>query len=147
MSALMRRSPFFSNDPFEEFEKIFGEMNRLPSTSHTVSPSIDMYEEDGNVIVEMPLAGVEPDKVDISIKDDTLHIKGKMERRSEVEDKDYYRHEIRRGFFQRAVPLPTSVVPEETRAMSENGMLKVALPKRTETEPEGGVKVEIERNE
>jgi len=128
MSALMRRSPFFSNDPFEEFEKLFSEMNRKPSTSHTVSPSVDMYEEDGDVIVEMPLAGVSPDKVDIAIKDDTLHIKGKMERKTEVEDKDYYRREIRHGFFQRVVPLPTSVVPEETRAMSENGMLKVALP-------------------
>ncbi|MBU1007546.1 Hsp20/alpha crystallin family protein [Candidatus Dependentiae bacterium] len=53
------------------------------------------------------------------------------ETESEVEDKDYYRKEIRSGSFERTIPLPTTVQSEKTMATYGNGVLKIALPKKS----------------
>ena len=43
------------------------------------------------------LGGIDSEKVNISIENNVLSIKGESEKKSEVEDKNYYRKEIRRG--------------------------------------------------
>ena len=94
-----------------------------------------MYEEKNNVIVETQLAGIDPDKVSISIENDVLCVKGESEKKSEVEDKNYYRKEIRRGSFYRSIPLPTHVDGDNASAVAEDGVLKISIPKATEVKP------------
>lgn len=104
-------------------------------------PAVDMYEEDNNVVVEAQLAGVEPKDVDLSIDNDVLTLKGKSEKTNEVDEKNYYRKEIVKGSFYRNVPLPASVKGEEAKAVAEDGVLKVIIPK---TEEKRSSKIEIE---
>lgn len=99
------------------------------------TPAIDMYEDKNNVIVETQLAGIDPDKVDISIENDVLSVKGESEKKSEVEDKNYYRKEIRHGSFYRSVPLPTHVLGDQATATAEDGVLKISIPKAPESKP------------
>jgi HSP20 family protein len=94
-----------------------------------------MYEDKENVIIETQLAGVDPDKVDISIENDVLTIKGESEKKSEIEDKNYYRKEIRRGSFYRSIQLPTRVQGDKAEANATDGVLKITVPKATETKP------------
>jgi len=61
-----------------------------------------------------------------------LIIQGKSEKKSEVEEKNYYRQEVRRGSFCRSVALPTHVVGDKANADYENGMLKITIPKAPE---------------
>lgn len=122
--SLIRWSPIFPSDPFEDFEHFVNQKNFLPSA--------DIYQTKDLVIVEIPLAGVDPKKVDISLEDDVLIVKGETEKKSEIEDQDYFRKEIRRGSFHRSIPLPVSVVAEETHAALENGLLKISIPKAGE---------------
>ena len=122
--SLIRWSPFFAQDPFEDFDKLLATSNFLPAA--------DIYQTEDAVMVEMPLAGIDPQKVDISIEDDMLIVKGEMHQKSEVEDQDYFRREIRRGSFHRSFPLPVSVIGEEAHAASENGLLKISIPKAGE---------------
>jgi len=98
-------------------------------------PAIDIYEDKNNVIVETQLAGVDPDKVDISIENDVLSIKGESVKRSEVEEKNYYRKEIRTGSFYRSVPLPAHVMGEKASAIAEDGVLKISIPKARGVKP------------
>jgi len=132
--ALTKWSPFF--DPFEDMEKVFSDlMPAVRGNRAGFVPAVDMYEDKNNVIVETQLAGIDPDKVDISIENDVLCIKGREEKKSEVEDKNYYRKEIRRGSFYRSVPLPTHVMGEKAQAVAEDGVLKISIPKAPEIKP------------
>lgn len=99
------------------------------------TPAVDMYEDKDNVIVETQLAGIDPEKVDIAIENDVLTIKGESEKKSEVEDKNYYRKEIRRGNFYRSIPLPTKVEGDQASAIVEDGILKISVPKAAAVKP------------
>ena len=133
MSPLIKWTPFL--EPFEDMEKMFGEF--MPTTTRQAGfvPAVDMYEDKENVIVETQLAGIDPEKVDISIENDVLTIKGESEKKSEVEDKNYYRKEIRRGSFYRSIPLPTHVIGDKASAVAEGGVLKISIPKAQEAKP------------
>jgi HSP20 family protein len=99
------------------------------------SPAIDIYQDKDNVIVETPLAGVDPEKVDISIENDVLTVSGRTEEKKEVKREDYYRKEVREGSFSRSVILPMSVKANEASAESVKGMLKITIPKAEEAKP------------
>ncbi len=99
------------------------------------TPAVDMYEDKDNIIVETQLGGIDPEKVDISIENNVLTIKGESEKKSEVEEKNYYRKEIRRGSFYRSIPLPTKVDGDQAAAVSEGGILKITVPKAAELKP------------
>jgi HSP20 family protein len=132
--SLIKWTPFL--DPFEDMDKFFSES--LPAMRQGRSgfvPAVDMYEDNDNVIVETQLAGIDPEKVDISIENDTLTIKGEGEKTSEVEEKNYYRKEIRRGSFYRSIPLPTHVLGDKAAAVAEGGVLKITIPKAPESKP------------
>lgn len=107
-------------------------------------PAIDMYEDKDNVIVETELAGIEPENVTVSIENDILTIKGSAEKKSEVEDKNYYRKEIRRGSFYRSIPLPTHVIGDKASASAEDGVLKISIPKAAESKPKN-IKIETKK--
>lgn len=133
MSNIIKWSPFF--DGFEDANRMFNEM--LPAVvrrdgSAGFVPAIDMYEDNENLIVETQLAGTDPDKVAIAIENDILTIKGESEKKSEVEDKNYYRKEIRRGSFFRSIQLPTHVNGDKASAVTADGILKISIPKRNE---------------
>lgn len=93
-------------------------------------PAIDVYEKEGNVLVEMHVPGINPNNVDISVEGDKLRVSGAREENKEAQDQDYYQKEIRRGEFERIITLPHQVIPEETKAEFKDGILKILLPKK-----------------
>lgn len=139
-------SPFFDQQPFEAMEKFFDEVrggNAL-SASHGANgliPPVDMYETDTAVVVEMPMPGIDAKKLDISIENGILSVKGTHERKTEIDEKNYYRKEVRYGSVFRQIPLPAKVLANKTEALYENGVLKLTIPKTGEES--GAVKVQI----
>ena len=145
MANLTRRNPFL--EPFEDMDRMFSDF--LPALrgrgrderEFSFMPAIDMYEEENNVIVETQLPGVDSKDVDLSVEDNVLTLKGKSEKKNEVDEKDYYKKEIMKGSFYRSIPLPASVKGEEAKAVAEDGVLKVTIPKAEEKKSS---KIEIE---
>ena len=132
-------------DPFEDMDKIFNDFSPVTGAKKSsFVPAIDMYEEEDNVIVETELAGIDTEKVSISIENDILCIKGEGEKKSEVEDKNYYRKEIRRGNFYRSVQLPAHVDGDRASALAEDGVLKISIPKAQEEKPKT-IKIETKK--
>lgn len=105
-------------------------------------PAIDVYQTKDDITVETPLPGVDPEDVSISIENDVLTIEGKSEKKSEVDEKDYFRKEVRLGSFHRAVALPVAVNGDEAKASYENGVLKIVIPKEERAKPKS-IKVEV----
>ena len=134
--SLIKWTPFLEPSVGDEFEKFFD----WPTANF--SPAVDIYQDDNQVMVETPMAGINPEKVDITVENNILTIKGESEKKSEVEDKDYYRKEIRRGSFYRLVQLPAQVVGEKASAEYKNGILKITLPKAPAAKTKS-IKVEV----
>jgi HSP20 family protein len=128
-----------------DMDKFFDENMGWPQKMPNFTPAVDVYQDKDNVIVEAPLAGVDPEKVNISVENDVLHIEGNSEHKSEVEEKNYYRQEVRYGRFYRSVALPTHVKADKAKATFENGILKVIIPKAGEAKPKS-IKVVIKKN-
>ncbi|HNP75105.1 MAG TPA: Hsp20/alpha crystallin family protein [bacterium] len=126
--SLIKWSPFWAD-----------EWDNWPFTQD-FAPALDIYQDKDSLVVEAPLAGINPDKVEIAVENDVMTIKGEVERQSEVEEKDYYRREVRSGSFYRAVQLPTHVLGDQADATYEKGILKITIPRAPESKPK---KIEI----
>ncbi|MDP3964583.1 MAG: Hsp20/alpha crystallin family protein [bacterium] len=98
-------------------------------------PAVDVYQTKDAVVVETTIAGIRPEDINISIENDVLTIEGSMEKKSEVDDKEYYRKEIKSGSFHRAVALPASVKGDAAKAEYEDGVLKIIVPKEERVKP------------
>lgn len=105
----------------------------MPGRAFT--PAMDVYEDNDDVVVETPLAGVDPTKVNIEIEDNVLTVSGSAEHQSEVEEKNYYRKEVRSGSFYRAVALPKAVKGDVAQATFDKGLLTIRIPKAEEAIP------------
>ncbi len=127
--AIVKWTPF--TDSF--LDDFFGDMS-LARNDHFV-PAMDVYEDKDNVVVETPLTGIDPKNVKVEIEDNILKISGTSERKSEVDEKNYYRREIRTGHFYRSVALPKAVDADKANAAYENGLLKITVPKKEEAKP------------
>ncbi len=136
--SLIRWSPMW--DPFAEVDESF---NRLPANSSSLkafTPAVDVYETDKSVVVETPLAGFSPEDVKVSVENGVLTLQGEHKKEHEIEEKNYYRKEVRSGAFYRQIALPTAVLEDKVEASFDDGVLKITCPKTMATEPK---KVEI----
>lgn len=127
--SIVRWAPIMS--PLEEFDRIFDQMSLVPNSNFM--PALDVYQTDEAVVVETPLAGVKPEQVNISIENDVLSIEGKVEKKSEVDEKNYFRREVKSGAFHRSVAMPVAVDGDKATAEFKDGILKITIPKDAKT--------------
>jgi HSP20 family protein len=114
----------------------------MPMADSGIVPPVDMYEHENMLIVETPLAGIDPANVEVTVDGDILTIKGSMERKTEVDEKDYYRKEVRSGSIFRQIPLPVRVLGEKASASYEQGLLKIEIPK-ADADPAKSIKIQV----
>lgn len=133
-------------DPFRELRSLQEEVNRVFSSSFNRSgetglgrsswnPSVDIFENKDQIILEAELPGLSPDDVNISIENNVLTIHG--ERRFEKKDEGDNFHRVERsyGSFTRSFTLPPTVSSENVAANFDNGVLRLELAKREEAKP------------
>ncbi len=122
---------------FEPFDDVDGFASRpsamVPSAKPSTSliPEVDVYESGDTVVVEAPMPGIDPKKIELSVDHGILTIKAVSERRTEVEEATYYRKEVRHGVLFRRIPLPSAVLEEQAQATYEQGILAITFPKRS----------------
>ncbi len=127
-------------EPFKEMEKWFEE--EFPIIPMFAAPrmgldlAVDVFEEKDNVIAEMNLPGVNPEKIEISFHDGLLKITGSREEEKESKEKNFYCKEIKRGVFERLVRLPVEVKTEKADAQYKKGVLRIVMPKKEEIKTE-----------
>jgi HSP20 family protein len=95
-------------------------------------PVADVYETDSAFVVAVDLPGIDRAKLDISIDDNRLTIKGERAPR----DSTQHRRECPHGKFVRTFSVPASVDHNDIRANYKDGVLEVHLPKRPEPKPQ-----------
>lgn len=142
MANLIRRDPIremlswnrsmerMLNELYGEGEFGFGEQLNLRMP-------LDVIENDDEFVVKADVAGIDPEDIEITYTDNNLSIKGEMieEREEKEEEGRYHLRERRYGTFSRTISMPGSVDVDSIQAETENGVLKIHLPKKEEVKP------------
>ncbi|MFN3265143.1 MAG: Hsp20/alpha crystallin family protein, partial [Aquificaceae bacterium] len=102
--------------PREEGERVF-------------APVVDVYETDQELVVKAELPGVKKENVEVSIRDNALHIRGEKREEKEEKTETYHRVERVYGKFERVLPLPADVKVESAKAEFKDGVLEIRIPK------------------
>ena len=98
---------------------------------------LDVVENDEEFVVKADVAGIDPEQIEITYTDNNLSIKGEVrdQREEESEEGRYHLRERRYGTFSRTISMPGTVDVENIQAETENGVLKIHLPKKEEVKP------------
>jgi HSP20 family protein len=99
------------------------------------APAVDIFEQDGNIVLKAELPGVEPKDVDVRVENNTLTLRGQRRFDTEVKRESYHRVERSYGSFARSFSLPNVVDLERIKAEYKDGVLRVTLPKKEEAKP------------
>ena len=106
-------------------------------------PSLEWTEREGDYLLRAELPGMDPDHVTVEVHDDALVLRGEKHTEEQREEDRVLMTERTFGSFERRMPLPGPVDGDAITASMKNGVLEVALPKRT---VEDGVRrIEIQR--
>jgi len=127
--SLVKWQPFL--DVFDEVDDFFGNVPRQ-AIAKSFTPAVNISQTDTEVKVEVPLPGIDANKVDVTVENDVLTIQGKEEKKNEIDEKNYTRREWVCRSFHRSVALPVSVKPDKAEAEYQDGVLKINIPKREE---------------
>ncbi len=126
-------------DPFGEISNLRNQMNRF--FDHTFKrgiwegagsfgPRIDLYQTEQEVVANAELPGVQSkEDIRVAVTHDTLNIHGELKRIQDVREENYLHTERYYGSFNRTLPLPAEVKPEETKATYRDGLLEIRMPK------------------
>ena len=129
--------------PFWELEKMRDHMENIYNTlaggvaqirkNYTgVFPLVNLSEDDDNLFLTAELPGVSPESLDVSVKGDTLTMRGEVKPAEPGAEVNFHRRERESGSFRRTLVLPVKVNIDAIDAAFKNGVLTVTMPKAAE---------------
>src|ERR1051326_1670011 len=106
-----------------------------PMTTAAWNPSVDIFENDNEVVVKAELPGMEAKDIDVKLENNILTLRGERRFEKEAKEENYHRVEREYGAFSRVFSLPVTVNPDKGTAEYKEGVLKIGLPKKKEIKP------------
>lgn len=122
-------------DPFEELrtleKRFLGAFEDKKKFSDLVDfvPSVNTRDGEYAYHIEVDIPGVKKEDIHVDLTDDVLTISGDRKTKKEVKEKDFYKMESSYGKFQRSFTVPKGVDLESIKAVAEDGVLEVTIPK------------------
>lgn len=138
-------------NPFAEMNRLRSQIDQLfddtwPSAAYGASPrtweapqavtypAMNVWLSENSVVVTAELPGLNTADVDLTIRENTLTIKGER-KTPEADTADWHRHERVAGEFTRTVTLPYRIDPERVDARFVNGVLQVEMQRPEADKP------------
>ena len=134
----------------EEIEQLFADLWQVFPFSRGLRrgyrPQVDVFrsEEPPMLTIQVELAGVDPDDVQLVASPQALLIAG--ERRRPKDCGHYQQMEMDYGPFQRQITLDEDIDPEDAVATYERGILTVRLPIAPRPAPRESVSIAVRRS-
>lgn len=127
-------------DPFTEFQR---EMGRLFETLEPLQtlrvarqyPAVNLYDAGDRYVLTVPVPGMAPEELDLSITGETLTLRGERKRPEGILDESFRRQERPFGRWTRTVTLPDRLESGQVSAAYAQGVLTVTLPKAESARP------------
>ncbi|MEL7339553.1 MAG: Hsp20/alpha crystallin family protein [Bacteroidota bacterium] len=128
-----------SEDIFENLKEGFSSFGKKVSdfvddvmSSDTLQRGIsiraDIYQHEDQYVIELELAGVPKEDVDLKIYEGVLIVRGIKKIPEHAEAHVYQKRERRFGEFRRDFELPTGAELDGIKAKFENGLLRIVFP-------------------
>jgi HSP20 family protein len=133
-------------EPFRDLLSLQERMNRMFDESYrgrgtedwmggAWAPAVDIYEQNGNIVLQAELPGLDPKDVDVRVENNVLTLRGQRKLDETVNKDNYHRVERSYGAFTRSFTLPSQVDTEKIQANYKDGVLRLTLPTREEAKP------------
>lgn len=116
-------------DEIEETIEVAPNNSWIDQTPEEGELSVDVYQNQNDIVIKTMVAGVKPEDLDVSISRDMVTIKGKRESERTVADDDYFHKELYWGTFSRTIVLPEEIDVDSAEAIEKHGLLIIKLPK------------------
>ncbi len=124
-------------DSLFDFDRLFSHLG-WPAVSRELetgffSPKVDIVDQEKQYKIKAELAGVDKDKLSITLEDGVLSIRASMEQEtSDEEGGKVIRRERHAGSYMRSFNVGHNISEEDISAKFENGLLELTIPKREE---------------
>ena len=130
----MTLSPFRGfSDAQSEVDRLFNEMvgdllsgRRGRGAARVWSPPMEVFANNGDLVLRFDLPGVVLEDVDITLEDRTLTVSGV--RKGVAEEVSHYLLEVPYGEFRRSVTVPEGGDADSIKATYKDGVLEIVLP-------------------
>ena len=145
-----------NTNPFKDIEKVRSEMDRLVDTflfgvpqkrdfweEAEWLPAVDVTETKDEIVVNVEAPGMDSKEFEISLREETLTIKGEKKQEKVEGEENYHLVERRYGTFTRSILLPQEVESDKISASYKNGVLTVTVPKSEGTKRKE-IKIKVE---
>ncbi|SRR5581483_990599 len=104
--------------------------------SGKLQPAVDMFKEDGRIVVKIGLPGAKPEEIEATIEGDVLTVRRLRTEPQEPAERDYFVREQYSSSFTRTLRLPNDVDADRAEAKLKDGMLTVTLLSSGPTPPQ-----------
>lgn len=125
--------------PFQELEALERRMQRLfderIGALPVPLPAADVFEREGEFVVELEVPGFDEKELEIQVTDHTLVVSGQRTEEKEDEEKAYHRRERLEKSFERRFALPPEADVDAVKAEFEKGVLAIHAPKLQAAKP------------
>ena len=117
-----------------EIDRLFDDT--FARDGNTFTPAVDIKENESEIRLELELAGMKPEDVEIIAENGVLTVRG--EKRSERKEGDESRYQVIErtyGTFMRTFQLPQGIDADQIKAEFDNGVLTLHIPKSALPQP------------
>ncbi|WP_245539546.1 Hsp20/alpha crystallin family protein [Pontibacter roseus] len=128
---------FFENDLFRMPAQIGRQLMRN-------MPATNIRENERDFTIELAAPGMAKDDFNIDIAEGMLTISSQKEENTTQEEENYTRREYNYSSFSRSFRLPDAVNADDIKARYEEGVLKITVPKKEDTQTDNRKRINIE---
>ena len=108
-----------------------------------VAPASEASANGHSYAITVELPGVEDADIDLSARDGEVTLKGEKKTEREEKGETWFFSERQYGAFTRSFRLPPDADDTKVSADLKNGVLKISVPKRADTDAKGARSVKI----
>ena len=125
---------------WDEMDRLHRQVHRLfePQARQTNGdsfPAVNIWTGEDNALLTAEVPGVDPSTIEVTVKNDTVTIRGNRELDGLKDGESYLRQERGAGTFVRSFALPFHVDGDKVTAHYRTGILQLTLPRREEDKP------------
>ncbi len=124
------RMPSVFDDFFKPWNEWFDNTGLMGRTLNV--PAVNITEKKDEYQVSLAAPGMKKDDFKIDVDGNMLTISSEKEENKEEKDKKFTRKEYSYSSFSRSFTLPEEINKEKIEAKYEDGVLKIALPRKEE---------------
>jgi len=120
-------------DPFQEIDRLFGQLVAADRTSATMP--MDLYRAGDHYVMHVDLPGVDPGSIDVNVEDRTLTIRAQRTSHADGGDVQWLAKERPSGTYARQLSVGRGLALDAITATYADGVLTLSIPVAEDAKP------------